>query len=108
LWLNREKKRWSVKKGNSVAAPAGYVEFPYREPRGNAMVGLVFPHLQMATPAEKVGASPESPDPEVGIQLSFYPQSVASTDSAFVPLTETPEQRSNQLPVDLIGMYFTG
>jgi len=72
------------------------------------MVGLAIPHMQTARPTEKVGASPESPDPEVGVQLSFYPQSVSSTDSALVPLTDTPEQRSNQLPVDLIGMYFTG
>lgn len=108
LWPSREKKRWSTQKGNSVAAPVGYVELPYSELRGNATVVPAIQHTQTAMSAEELGRSPESPDPEVGIQLSFYPQSVASTRPALVHLTEMLEERSNQLPVDLIGMYFTG
>ena len=58
-----------------------------------------------------LGPTAEVPNPEVGTQLSFYPQLVTSvdwTDPAIVHGTELLEEGPNSLPVDLIGMYFTG
>ena len=60
---------------------------------------------------ETLGSSADGPNPEIGTQLSFYPQlvtSVDSTDPAIVHLTELLDERPNTLPADLIGMYFTG
>ena len=45
----------------------------------------------------------EDPLERPGVQLSFFPYVVEPTP----PVTE-PGEGANQLPDDLIGMYFTG
>jgi hypothetical protein len=72
---------------------------------------LVMQRTQTVVSDETLRPSMDAPNPEVGTQLSFYPQLVTlvdSTDPATVHLTELWEERPNILPVDLIGMYFTG